>query len=221
MSELASTTTAYTDLVALLHSVPEAAGYEETIASLAMTVRPERPSLFAIFLTALGDVETHWGKAKGYIDGRGDWTLRAGHWVREAGVSVVTAPPPGTPWRLPKDKAGNVLPGPYAMPEDGKGFGLYELQLDWPHARLVGPDDRTACLLAAARIADACTLAFPGRLDAAAAAYNAGCERVHHALSAGLDPNVVTTGGDYATRVLAVFHKRSLLVIPDGSGDPG
>ena len=45
--------------------------------------------------------------------------------------------------------------------------------------------------------------AFGGDIKPAVAAYNAGPSRVRSAVSAGLDPDIVTTGGDYAGDVLA------------------
>lgn len=217
MTPLASTPAAYASLVALLKGVPECAGYEDVVASLAMTVRPESPNLFAIALVAIGDVETHFGKARGYVDGRGDWTLRTGHWLQSAHVTVVEDAPPG--WSLPRRKDGTAIPGPYAMPEDGKGWGVDLWQLDWERARELNLDP-DAVRLACARELDACCLAFPGKLEAAFCAYNAGPAAVHHALSEGRDPNEVTTD-NYGARAIGVYRKRSLFVIPAVGGASG
>lgn len=44
---------------------------------------------------------------------------------------------------------------------------------------------------------------FNGRLTPAVAAYNAGYTKVRNTISAGVDPNLVTTGQNYASDVLA------------------
>lgn len=65
MTPLASTTSAYLDLVALLKGVPEASAYAEPIAQAALLVRPDDPRRFALLIAAVGQVETQWGRVHG------------------------------------------------------------------------------------------------------------------------------------------------------------
>lgn len=65
-SPLASTTTAYADLVGLLRGVPECTTYAEPIAQAAMQVRPDDPRRFALLIAAVGQVETQWGRVHGF-----------------------------------------------------------------------------------------------------------------------------------------------------------
>jgi len=49
---------------------------------------------------------------------------------------------------------------------------------------------------------------FGGKLTPAVAAYNAGYTKVRNTISAGLDPNLVTTGQNYASDVL---HRQKIV----------
>jgi hypothetical protein len=83
---------------------------------------------------ALGQRESGWGAT--LKNGTGDFTLRTLARAQKEGytrVRSVAAAPAG--WALPKDSKGAVIPGPYAMPEDGLGWGRGIMQVDWPRAQ--------------------------------------------------------------------------------------
>jgi hypothetical protein len=156
-------------------------------------------------------------RPKGSPDGRGDWTVRVGGWTRRSGVKVY----PDTDearqflravgWSIPKRK-GATIPGPYAVPVDGEGWGHGLLQCDalGDFADLVAPapwpverQAAAACAmlgLARRQLADA---GFAGHAlfeRAVVARYNASLERVRTGLEAGA-VDVGTTGGDYSADV--------------------
>lgn len=83
---------------------------------------------------SLGVTETGWGTAAAYKQQAGDWTMRVGKWLQAPGVRIVDTAPSG--WAYPKKKdpitgALVVVPGPYAIPEDGLGWGRGLMQIDW------------------------------------------------------------------------------------------
>lgn len=191
---------------------------------------PERVSLLAAICLR----ETHAGWAPGYkprgaLHGSGDWVLRTGHWTHEIGV--VQWPDTGgfrstlkaAGWAFPRDARGDVVPGPYATPRDGRGWGRGLFQLDVLGAcrDLIPPPDAPWPVdlqaYAAAQHMDLARRSLrPVTQDAALldraviAAYNAGPARVATALRNALGlgrPDMVddvTTGHDYSRDVLAL-----------------
>jgi hypothetical protein len=106
----------------------------------------ERADVGPFITVALGKRESNWGRSLD-ADKTGDYTARVGSWLKEAGVKVVDAVGVGTDyprWRAPKDGDGNTIPGPYAIPEDGLGWGRGIMQIDWPRVRAKGHDWRNA-----------------------------------------------------------------------------
>lgn len=171
-------------------------------------------------LVAIGSVETEWGCGWGYRpkcspDGTGDWTARRGGWLQKPHVQIIKnreSLPPG--WSPPRKKLPDgtvaVLPGPYAIPDDGLGWGRGLLQLDYLGAlrHLYRPEPwpvelqaRAACLhLAESRRWLARFKANPLFDRAVLAAYNAG-PRVAGPLQLGRDPDRVTKSGRYGAVV--------------------
>ena len=87
------------------------------------------------FITvALGKRESNWARSLD-ADLTGDYTARTGSWLKAPGVKVVSEGDLPTKWIRPRDGDGNVIPGPYAIPEDGLGWGRGVMQVDWPRAR--------------------------------------------------------------------------------------
>lgn len=164
-------------------------------------------------LVALGSRETEWGWAPGYHprgspDGTGDWVARRGAWLSKPGVRVVRTLadlPKG--WSVPRQK-GLILPGPYAIPGDGLGWGRGLLQLDfcgdfrglyrpapWPVMLQV----EAACeMLALARRQLAELDGHPLFARAVLAGYNARRDRILDVVRLGRDPDAVTTPGPRA-----------------------
>lgn len=191
---------------------------------------PERVSLLAAICLR----ETHAGWAPGYRPrgsptGTGDWTVRTGHWTREYGVVVMPDSSAGRAvlraagWSFPRDARGDILPGPYATPRDGRGWGrgLWQLDVLGTCKDLVPPPDapwplELQAYAAAAHMDLARRQLRSVTQDAAlleravVAAYNAGPARVATALrnAIGLGrPDMVddvTTGHDYSRDVLAL-----------------
>lgn len=171
-------------------------------------------------LVALGSVETEWGWGSGYRpkgspDGTGDWTARRGGWLSREGVAVVKdlkSLPLG--WAAPRKRLEDgtvvILPGPYAIPVDGLGWGRGLLQMDhlgalrhlyrpapWP----VDLQVRAACLhLAESRRWLSRFELLPLFERAWIAAYNAG-PSVAGPLQRGEDPDRVTANGRYGAMV--------------------
>jgi hypothetical protein len=192
--------------------------------------RPERVSLLAAICLR----ETHAGWAPGYRPrgsptGTGDWVLRTGHWTHELGV--VQWPDTGgfrstlkaAGWSLPRDSRGEVLPGPYATPRDGRGWGrgLFQLDILGACRDLIPPPDAPWQVdlqaYAAAQHMDIARRVLRDVTGDAAmleravvVAYNAGAVRAAKALrsavSAGRPDAIddVTTGHDYSRDVLAL-----------------
>lgn len=165
-------------------------------------------------LAAIAIRESAAGQAlrpRGVPEGTGDWTARVGAWRSRAGVRLVDALPPG--WSPPK-RAGQVLPGPYAIPLDGLGWGRGVFQIDIlgdlrdliPPAGAPWPLERQAYAACAQLALNRRELApwasHPLHERAVVARYNAALERVRAGLEAG-DPDIATTGGDYGRDVLA------------------
>ncbi len=174
-------------------------------------------------------------RPRGSVDGSGDWTARAGHWTTREGVKVIPDTAVGRAflrsagWSLPKRKDGTIVPGPYAIPMDGLGWGRGMLQADIlgdhramiPPAGVSWPVDRqaaTACAqLHLAREELAAYVALPpitcscgecGKVLSFGAAvvcrYNAALASIERELRAGRHPDHATTGGDYGTDVAAL-----------------
>lgn len=149
------------------------------------------------------------------IDGCGDWTARVGHWLDRQGVKVVRELPP--PWRAPK-RNGKIIPGPYAIPHDGKGWGRGTYQLDFlgDVRDLIAPapwpmDRQAAACCAMLAICRRDLAAFRGHPlydRAVAARYNTTAANVIAGFDAG-DPDIATTPGpsgrpDYGADVLTL-----------------
>lgn len=160
--------------------------------------------------------ETWAGQAPGYrpkgADGAGDWTARSGGWLRREGVKIVPDLPAG--WYAPR-RRGQVVPGPYAIPGDGLGWGRGLFQLDflgdqrdlicpapWPVERQAS----AACAqlaLGRKQLSDLGFAAHPLLGAAVVARYNASLDNVHAGLDAG-NVDIATTGGDYSRDVFAL-----------------
>lgn len=192
------------ELVPLLSRLP-CADYAEIIAESALALRSDATSarMLALLIAAVGEQESRWGLA--LRDGCGDWTLRTGHWLVEEHTIRVSAPPRGSHWLYPR-RDGAIVPGPYCMPDDGLGWGRGLMQLDFKNALGIDWRDPATNVKRGAQILDAGLRTFPGNMEAGVASYNAGPSTVRHALSLGHHPDSVTTGGDYASRVLGHFR---------------
>lgn len=132
--------------------------------------------------------------------GTGDWTARTGHWLREPHVRVVTELPPG--WHAPKDHNGDVIPGPYAIPEDGQGWGRGLMQHDFESSLLFDWRDPAVNVDRGAKLLAELLAEFPRAPRSAIASYNCGPQRVRDAILAGLDVDRYTTGRDYSADVM-------------------
>lgn len=163
-------------------------------------------------LGAIASRETEVGQAFGYHprgspDGTGDWMARVGAWLSRPGVRVVETLPSG--WSRPRrrrpDGSMEVIPGPYAIPVDGLGWGRGLWQMDFlgDFAHLYRPapwpvemQATAACLmLARSREQLGDFKAHPLYTRACIAGYNAGRARIANLLRAGLDPDQATTPG--------------------------
>lgn len=113
---------------------PDAAPYSDAILA-----ESQRADVGPFITVALGKRESDWGHS---LDAQrtGDYTARVGAWLKAPGVRVVDSV--SSPWRAPKDADGNTIPGPYAIPEDGLGWGRGIMQIDWPRVRAKGHDWR-------------------------------------------------------------------------------
>jgi hypothetical protein len=182
----------------------------------AHQTKPERVTLLGALLLR----ETWAGTAPGYRpkgspDGTGDFTARIGHWAKRIDVNVhadtdgARAALIAAGWSLPK-RDGQVLPGPYATPRDGKGWGRGMWQLDvlgdvrdliapapWPVDRQAA----AACAMLAQARRELAPFASGEALEMAVRCrYNASLSRVRAGLEAG-NPSIGTTGGDYGLDV--------------------
>lgn len=145
--------------------------------------------------------------------GTGDFWARSGHYLHAEGVQVVTTLPRG--WSAAPGQAG-----PWAIPEDGLGWGRGLMQHDYAaeYAWLQANDwrdpavniDRGAEVLAASRAA------CGGNVFGGICGYNAGPERAarilaeHHGASeveliSALDR--ITTGHDYVAYVVEHWRR--------------
>lgn len=216
-----------------LRVIPLLEPYLPAIAEGAMLfarahgTRPERVSLLSAIVCRESWACTARGyRPKGSPDGTGDWSARRGHWCDRAGV-IVHPDTPGARaaltaagWTLPRDAHGVVLPGPYATPKDGKGWGRGMGQVDalGDFADLIAPAPWPVVRQAAAWCAQldrnrrelAEWARHPLFERAVAARYNAALSRVvtgmENAITKG-DPGLVdagTTGRDYGEDVLAL-----------------
>lgn len=170
------------------------------------------PGAFARLLLGVLERESRGGEALS-ADGTGDHTARVGRYLRQPWVQVVVGLPAG--WSLPRDRRGSILPPPYAIPVDGRGWGRSIWQIDFgAHAFARGPevdDPAKAADYAAGVLSDA--IAYWWRRAAATgwttealavASYNAGTGGVKAALERGEPPDAATTGGNYGRDVLAM-----------------
>jgi hypothetical protein len=100
--------------------------------------KPERNSLLASICLRESWACTAPGyRPKGFPDGSGDWLVRTGSWTRREGVIVhpdtdgARAALKAAGWFIPKmDGSDEPVPGPYATPKDGRGWGRGSLQGD-------------------------------------------------------------------------------------------
>lgn len=149
--------------------------------------------------------------------GTGDWTARTADRLPAALAGqariIDAASPFPAGWSPPRDKSGNIKPGPYFIPGDGLGFGRGLSQIDWTShafARTGDWSNPTENIRYGARyLADLyrALASWSGRgtvdpMRLALAAYNAGQTAVKSAVLAGRSPDVVTTGSDYGADVL-------------------
>ena len=184
----------------------------------AHKTRPESVALLAAICLR----ETWAGEAPGYRphgspDGTGDWCVRRGGWLRRAGVRIYQDGDRdalrASGWSIPKGEGGQTVPGPYAVPSDGLGWGRGYWQLDilGDVRDLIAPEPWPVDQQAAA----ACAQLHQNRLELApyqlhplfeqaiVARYNANLDRVRAGLTAG-NVDVGTTGGDYSKDVFAL-----------------
>lgn len=103
------------------------------------------------------------------------------------------------------------------------GCGMGIMQIDRRYhkdfAATTAPNDHFANVLKAASILKKNIHTFDGNLKAAIAAYNAGPGSVRSALNQGLDPDLFTTGQDYARDVLSRYQMIKSLGGADEIGD--
>jgi soluble lytic murein transglycosylase-like protein len=126
-------------------------------------------------------------------------------------VQVVTTLPPG--WHAPNDRKGRVIPGPYAIPTDGQGWGRGLMQHDYHRALAFDWRDPAVNISKGAELLfELVDKEFPRNLRAAAAAYNCGPANVRKALLLRKDEDFFTTGQDYGADVLR--RKASFLQEP-------
>lgn len=163
-------------------------------------------------------------KPVGDPDGTGDWTARAGNWPHREGVQVI-ADTPGERkrlvklgWTLPmrRNAVGvwEVVPGPYAIPIDGLGWGRGLLQLDalgdfkhlYPGSKVKWPVDRQAyaacAMLNRARRELASYLTHPLYERAVLARYNCALPGVLVGMQmTPANPDYRTTKGNYGRHI--------------------
>lgn len=185
----------------------------------------QRKDVSPFVLWALLERETRSGTMLA-ADGTGDHTARAGSWLKVPNVRIVDVLPAG--WAAPKGRDG-LVPGPYAIPADGLGWGRGLMQVDWASNQdwLAANDWRNPAIniakgadifigkrgfLSATPAAGATVRGTDGKayrdprpisglalVKASLAAYNRGEGGVLVALAMGRDPDGGTTGGDYAS----------------------
>lgn len=191
--------------------------------------KPERVSLIAGLCLRESWACTASGyRPKGDPSGSGDWLVRTGHWTRRDGV-IVHPDTPGARaalraagWSIPKGRDGTPVPGPYATPKDGRGWGRGLLQGDilgdfcelipppgtpWP----VEQQAFKACAhldLARRQLAEFAK--HPLFERACRARYNASLARVVTGMENAITKNapdeldLVTTGRDYSRDILSL-----------------
>jgi|SRR5712664_608096 len=184
--------------------------YADVIAQVA-SESGEKPAV----LTAIGWRETKWGTSRSLDvqgpSGTGDFVARVGHWLNGANVQILDDLPAG--WHVPKDSQGNPLPGPYAIPADGRGWGRGLMQIDLDRALGIQWDDPLTNVREAAKvlgekrayiqshIAETLT---PDELErATVAAYNHGEGGSVGNLLAGRDIDTGTDHNNYSADVLS------------------
>ncbi|SRR6266849_3422958 len=193
--------------------LPAAAQQYADVIEQVATESGERPQV----LTAIGWRETRWGTSPDLDvqgpSGTGDFTARTGHWLNTPRVQTVDGPeflPIG--WSSPKDNFGDPLPGPYAIPDDGRGWGRGLMQIDFQRAETINWEDpltnvrEAAKVLAEKRAYISSHVAdlTPDELErATVAAYNHGEGGSVNNLLAGRDVDSGTTGGNYSADVLS------------------
>jgi hypothetical protein len=148
-------------------------------------------------------------------DGTGDWTVRTGGWTKRMGVRSISDTRASREWlrengwSIPR-REGQTVPGPYAIPLDGRGWGrgLFQLDALGDQRDLIAPapwaveyQATAACAqLALAREQLEPYKGHPLYASAVVARYNASLDRVRAGLLAG-NPDIGTTGGDYSRDV--------------------
>ena len=193
-----------------------ASATEVAYGALSRLPRGWLADAFARLLFAVLQRESRGGTALA-ADGTGDHVARVGHYLTDSGSVVLDALPQG--WSPPKDRYGRIIPGPWAIPLDGRGWGRSKWQIDYgAHAFARGPDvddPLKAADYAASVLADAVKY-WTGRdghgydvATLAAASYNAGPGHVKAVMDAAVDrgeqpdPDAATTGGNYGGDVVA------------------
>lgn len=162
-----------------------------------------------ILIYGIGQQESGWGHASGYKQDTGDWSMRTGKYVGAANTQTVDTAPAG--WSYPKDSNGDVIPGPYSIPDDGLGWGRGLMQLDLKNSQGVDWRDPYANLTAAVQLfirqrdqlANALSWSAGPDLDrGAVVAYNHGVAGMVANATHQVDWDTGTAGGDYSNRVL-------------------
>ena len=102
---------------------------------------------------------------------------------------------------------GQILDGSY-LGDGGNGIGLMQVDRRYhpEFAASVRPSDHYKIILKGAQIFKEELNRFDGNTYAALAAYNTGPGDVQKALGRGEDPDIYTTGGDYAKDVLTRYE---------------
>jgi hypothetical protein len=201
-----ATTQIIGNLQIAIGNLPAAA---QQYAALVQQVATEQGVLPGI-LFGIGWRETLWGTAKALDvpgpSGTGDWTARGGSYLTAAGVTVISDEatfPAG--WSY----SGN---GPWAIPEDGKGWGRGLMQIDYAASVSINWEDPYTNITQGAKIYLQKATYINARVDqlspaelekAAIAAYNCGQAAVVKALLAGNDVDSTTTGGNYSKDILS------------------
>lgn len=172
-----------------------------------------------VLLAAVMDRESEGSftlRPHGDASGTGDWTARVGHWLHSPHVRVVATLPVG--WRIPDDTDGKPHGGPYAVPEDGLGWGRGLMQHDFHRALAFDWRDPAVNIVKGAELLADLLAEFPKALSSAVAAYNCGPANVRRAILLGHDCDHLTTGHDYSADVLR--RRASFLSPPDGHPYP-
>lgn len=159
------------------------------------------------------DRESEGGEGPGMRELCGDWTARVGRWLKSERVRIVSVLPEG--WHPPRDKQGAPLPGPYAIPEDGLGWGRGLMQVDFHNALTFDWRDPASNIAHGAWMLSVALAEFPKNQRAGIASYNCGAKNVRQALLDGRDVDFFTTGRNYSADVLR--RRDSFFAAPETS----